>query len=49
MRYVQKEHHVELHPENAEEVESLREQYPHLWPFKHVCVANKPEGRIKLR
>lgn len=49
MRYVSKEHHVEIHPENSEEVERLKEQYPHLWPFEYVCVANDPEDRINLK
>lgn len=47
MRYVQKEHHVEVHPETVEEVDRLREQYPHLWPFEYVCVHNDPETKMR--
>jgi len=49
MRYVPKEHHVEIHPENDEDVKRLREQYPHLWPFQYVCVANDPEDKVSLK
>ena len=40
MKYIQKEQHYELHPENQKDVDQLREEYPLLWPFEYVCVAN---------
>jgi len=39
MKFVETEHVLESHPETDEELESLREQFPHLWPFQFVCEA----------
>lgn len=38
MKTIERENHVELHPETDSELNDLRIAYPHLWPFQYVCV-----------
>jgi len=43
MRYVTREYHIEMIPESEQDVEYLKKEYPHLWPFKSVCLPIKKE------
>lgn len=43
MRYITREYHIEMIPESEEDVEYLKKEYPHLWPFKSVCLPVKKE------
>lgn len=45
MKYNQTTYHLEIIPETSEELKELRIQYPHLWPFSRVNIANYQIGR----
>lgn len=45
MKYIDKGSHLEMTPETQEDINYLRHEYPHLWPFKSVNVVLKPQER----
>lgn len=45
MRCITYKNHFEIIPESEKDVEDLKKDYPHLWPFKSVCVPVKNENQ----
>ena len=40
---------VKMTPETERDIASLREQFPHLWPFESVCTVEKYAFKITLQ
>ena len=38
MKYIQHAGHTEIVPESEFDVEFLKREYSHLWPFRSVCL-----------
>jgi len=43
MRYIDHGHYAEWYPETEKDVQYLRGEYAHLWPFQSVCVFHPTE------